>query len=405
MAIQSDHALMALQGACDRVGRTLTLDSRSTPAAPGVRQLLDDAKAANPELVDELLVRSPDEPHRAALLLAAERVGATRRRNADLAYGAPEELIDELRVVQKSLAAAGARRQAYGELQDLIWQVESFGFHLAELEVRQHSAVHAEAVAEVRAGGERSERTEEVLATFRVMAQIQQRFGARACQRYVVSFTQSVEDVAAVYELARAALGEREIVLDVVPLFETGDDLQNSVDVLEAVIALPEVRRRLSATGRRFEVMLGYSDSAKDVGPVSATLALYQAQDRLTSWASKHALRLTMFHGRGGALGRGGGPVNRAVLAQAPGSVAGRFKVTEQGEVVFARYGNPMIARRHMEQVASAVLLASTPAVEEKAQQAPVKILFPMIMFILPCLFIVVVGPAGIQIAGFFSSR
>jgi phosphoenolpyruvate carboxylase len=119
--------------------------------------------------------------------------------------------------------------------------------------------------------------------------------------------------------------------------------------------------------------MLGYSDSAKDVGPVSATLALYDAQARLTAWAGRHALRLTLFHGRGGALGRGGGPANRAVLAQAPGSVAGRFKVTEQGEVVFARYGDPVIARRHIEQVASAVLLASTPAVEDRARDAAVR--------------------------------
>ena len=116
--------------------------------------------------------------------------------------------------------------------------------------------------------------------------------------------------------------------------------------------------------------MLGYSDSAKDVGPVSATLALYDAQARLVGWASRHAIRLTLFHGRGGALGRGGGPANRAVLAQAPGSVAGRFKVTEQGEVIFARYGDPLIARRHIEQVAAAILLASTPAVENRAREA-----------------------------------
>ncbi len=105
-------------------------------------------------------------------------------------------------------------------------------------------------------------------------------------------------------------------------------------------------------------------------GPVSATFALYDAQARLAAWASRHAIRLTLFHGRGGARGRGGGPANRAVLAQAPGSVAGRFKVTEQGEVFFARYGDPVIARRHIEQVAAAVLLASTPAVEDRAREA-----------------------------------
>ncbi len=186
----------------------------------------------------------------------------------------------------------------------------------------------------------------------------------------MVSFTQSADDVAAVYELARQALDGRALVLDVVPLFETGEDLARCIEVLDGVIAMPETKRRLTATGRRLEVMLGYSDSAKDVGPVSATLALYDAQARLAAWAGRHAIRLTLFHGRGGALGRGGGPANRAVLAQAPGSVAGRFKVTEQGEVIFARYGDPVIARRHIEQVAAAVLLASTPAVEDRAREA-----------------------------------
>jgi phosphoenolpyruvate carboxylase len=373
MSIQADHVLTALEAACRRVGSALTVGARSTPPSVAVRRLLDDAAAVQPELVEDVVLRSPDEPHRAAVLLAAERVAATRRRDADLAYASPAELLADLRIVQNSLAAAGAPRQAYGELQSLIWQVESFGFHLAEMEIRQHSKVHAAALEEIRASDHLSDATEEVLATLRVVAQLQQRFGVDACRRYVVSFTQSASDVAAVYELARHALGDRDIVLDVVPLFETGEDLEHSVDTLEEIIALPDVRRRLSATGRRYEVMLGYSDSAKDVGPVSATLALYEAQDRLTSWAAKHALRLTLFHGRGGALGRGGGPVNRAVQAQAPGSVAGRFKVTEQGEVVFARYGNPMIARRHIEQVASAVLLASTPAVEERAQAAAIE--------------------------------
>jgi phosphoenolpyruvate carboxylase len=118
------------------------------------------------------------------------------------------------------------------------------------------------------------------------------------------------------------------------------------------------------------EVMLGYSDSAKQLGPTTATLKLYDTQAALAAWADRHDVKLTMFHGRGGALGRGGGPANRAVLAQAPGSVAGRFKVTEQGEVIFARYGHAEIARRHVEQVTNAVLLASTPAVQERALAA-----------------------------------
>jgi len=142
------------------------------------------------------------------------------------------------------------------------------------------------------------------------------------------------------------------------------------VDVLEEMVALPEVRERLAETGGRLEVMLGYSDSSKDVGPVSANLGLYDAQARITAWARRHGFTLTLFHGRGGALGRGGGPANRAVLAQPPGSVDGRFKLTEQGEVIFARYGDPDIAMRHIEQVAAATLLAGAPSVEERNARA-----------------------------------
>jgi phosphoenolpyruvate carboxylase len=370
MQIQADHVLRALEYATDALGRALTLDSATTPPSAPVRRILEDARAQNPELIADIETRSPSEPHRQLLLLAARRLAATRSRDADLGYPRCEDYLRELRVLQDSLVTAGAVRQAYGDLQTLIWQTQSFGFHLAELEIRQHSSVHARALEEVLAGGELSGQTEEVLATLRVVGQIQQRFGPEACRRYVVSFTRTAADIAAVYELADTALDGRPIDLDVVPLFETGEDLLHSVDVLEQALQLTRVRHRLTANDRRFEVMLGYSDSAKDVGPVSATLALYDAQARITAWAQRNNVRLTLFHGRGGALGRGGGPANRAVLAQAPGSVGGRFKLTEQGEAIPARYGNTAIAHRHIEQVAAATLLASTPAVEERAAKA-----------------------------------
>jgi phosphoenolpyruvate carboxylase len=181
-----------------------------------------------------------------------------------------------------------------------------------------------------------------------------------------VSFCSSAADLAAVPALARAALGDRDLRLSVVPLFETGDDLARCTDVLDEWLALPGAAASLDGRGRRLEVMLGYSDSAKDVGPLAATLQLYDAQAALAAWAARHDVRLTLFHGRGGSLGRGGGPVNRAILAQPPGSVAHRFKVTEQGEVIFARYGNPRIAVRHLEQVTSAVLLADTEQVADR---------------------------------------
>jgi phosphoenolpyruvate carboxylase len=370
MQIQADHVLRALEQATEVLGRALTLDAGTTPPSAPVRRILEDARAVNPELIADIESRSPAEPHRQLLLLAARRLAATRARDADFGYPRAADFLHELKVLQDSLVTAGAPRQAYGDLQQLIWQVNSFGFHLAELEVRQHSSVHAKALEEVLGGGELSDQTEEVLATLRVIGQIQQRFGPEACRRYVVSFTRNAGDLAAVYELADAALDGRPIELDVVPLFETGEDLQNSVEVLDNAIQLTRVRHRLTANDRRFEVMLGYSDSAKDVGPVSATLALYDAQARITAWAQRNAIRLTLFHGRGGALGRGGGPANRAVLAQAPGSVAGRFKLTEQGEAIPARYGSAPIAQRHIEQVTAATLLASTPAIEERATVA-----------------------------------
>ncbi len=200
-------------------------------------------------------------------------------------------------------------RQSYGELQHLIWQAETFGFHLAWLEVRQHSQVHARALAELRGGGDLSPMTREVLETIRVIAWIQHRFGFEACHRYIISFTTSATDVAAVYELARYAFPDGGgPVLEVVPLFESGDDLAAAPSVLSGMLELDPVQR--AAGGERrgsLEVMLGYSDSAKELGPASATLRLFEAQAALASWAAAHDVNLTLFHGRGGAIGRGGG--------------------------------------------------------------------------------------------------
>jgi len=332
MTIQSEHALLALEAVATRVGRSLTVDVETTPPSAALRHRL---------------ARPSAEPHRELLLDAARRIRATRM-GEDGAYGCARDLLTDLRTVQDSLVAAGATRLASGELQHLIWQAETFGFYLAELEVRQHSTM-------LRDG------QSDTLDLLRTIASLQTRFGVESCSRFVVSFTRGAGDIAAVYELARRAAPDGPPVLDVVPLFETLDDLSHATRVLDEMLELEPVRRRIRANGRRIEVMLGYSDSAKEAGPLSATLSLHDAQAALTQWARDNRLDLTIFHGRGGALGRGGGPANRAVRAQAPGSVNGHFKVTEQGEVIFARYGNRAIAQRHLEQVTSAVLEASVP--------------------------------------------
>jgi len=371
-AIASEHVLLGLERTANRVGRNLTLDATTTPPTDALLALWQRLRSADEDAAREIAKRSPNEPHRRILLLIARRIAATRTRDADLAYRDPAQLLDELTIVQQSLVSAGASRHAYGQLQQFIWQVETFGFHLAELEVRQHSAIHRKVLAEVESGGALSEVAEEALEVVRAIAQIQKRYGPRAAGRYIVSFTQSAEDLANVHRLARAAVGPNGTppVLDVIPLFETFADLQAAPGILAEIVEHPDFAARLDATGRRLEVMLGYSDSSKDVGPVGATLALYQAQREIAQWARDNDITLTLFHGRGGALGRGGGPANSAILAQPPHSVDGRFKLTEQGEVIFARYGDRDIAMRHIDQVAAAVLLASSPSIENRNEDA-----------------------------------
>ena len=371
-AIASEHVLLGLERTIGRIGRTLTLDAGGTSPSAALNSLWRRLEDADEDAASDIAQRSPNEPHRRIMLLIARKVAATRTRDADLGYRDPDQLLADLRIVQESLVQAGAPRQAYGDLQELVWQVQTYGFHLAELEVRQHSAVHAKVLAELDGGGEVSAQTEDVLDVFRAIAHIQQRFGPRAAGRYIVSFTRSADDLAAVHRLARYAVGSDGIppVLDVIPLFETFADLQAAPDILAEIAAHPDFAARLDATGRRLEVMLGYSDSSKDVGPVAANLALYRAQAEIAAWAASEDIVLTLFHGRGGALGRGGGPANSAVLAQPPHSVDGRFKLTEQGEVIFARYGDPAIAMRHIDQVAAAVLLASAPSNEQRNREA-----------------------------------
>jgi phosphoenolpyruvate carboxylase len=402
MAIQANHVLRGLEAVARRVGHALTASAASTPPSPELLASVARDAAAFPGRAAAIVKRWPDEPHLQKLLLAAERLAATRagllgeaEPAADRVYRDAGELLADVRLVQESLVAAGAARLAYGELQHLAWQVETFGFHLASLEVRQHAAAHAEALAELApdavgeaaaldrlavegwpdpapAGGDA---TAEVLATLRVMAEVQDRFGSDACRRYVVSFSRSAADLAGVRALARLAVHDGRLDLDVVPLFESRADLERACGVLDDYLALPGPAAWLERRGRRLEVMLGYSDSAKDAGFLAANLALYKAQGGLAAWAAARGIDLVLFHGRGGALGRGGGPAGRAVRGQAPGSVAGRFKVTEQGEVIYARYGNLAIGHRHLEQVTNAVLGASTPGAQAALAAAEARFL------------------------------
>lgn len=367
------HMVSTLEDKCRRVGRNLTLDVEHATPSDELVNLWNHQVEMSEMLTSSAEIISDSEPHRAVMLVMADRLAATVQRKHDTMYKSCDEFLADLYVVQRSLAAAGAKRAAYGPVQTLIWQTETFGFHMVEMEFRQHSLVHTRALNDIHEHGRNGERgpldamTREVLDTFRAIGSIQKRYGAKMARRYIISFTKSAQHVADVYELNRLAFAHAEDVptLDVIPLFEQLEDLENCVDVLNDMLKLPEVQARLAETGRKMEVMLGYSDSSKDAGPTTATLALHSAQERIAKWAKENDIDLVLMHGRGGAVGRGGGPANRAVLAQPAGSVNCFFKVTEQGEVIFARYGNPVLAQRHIESVAGATLLQSAPSVEE----------------------------------------
>ena len=331
----SDHVIAALEEATRTVGRNLTMEAETTPPSAELKSLWSHQKEMSERLTDKAALISTKEMHRAVMLVMADRLHYTIERDADLMYHSCDDFLADLKVVQRSLAAA--KRSAYGPLQDLIWQTETFGFHMVEMEFRQHSVVHARALADIREHGLHGERgelqpmTHEVLDTFRALGAIQKRNGLKAARRYIISFTKSAQNIKDVYELNRLAFSHPEDVptIDVIPLFEQLEDLQNSVDVLEEMIKIPEVQARLKATGNKLEVMLGYSDSSKDAGPTSATLALHSAQERIAKWAESHDIDLTLFHGRGGAVGRGGGPPhtrNRSVPSSAASSSPSRAR-------------------------------------------------------------------------------
>ncbi|NWJ95123.1 MAG: phosphoenolpyruvate carboxylase [Chloroflexi bacterium] len=309
-------------------------------------------------------------------------------------YHTPEELLADLAVLDESLRINGGQRIADGLLANFITQVQVFGFHLAGLEVRQHSKRHAQALTEIFARygvcgdyaalpeAERfallerevanprpllpplldfSPTTNETVEIFRVMKRMQQEVSHEICENYVISFTHQPSDVLAVVLLAKEAglWSADSSLVHIVPLFESVEDLQQAPAMMLKLFHVPLYRAGLDSFHGLQEIMIGYSDSNKDGGFLTSNWELYKAQHTLAEMCKTEGVDLRLFHGRGGAIGRGGGPANRAIMAQPHGSLGGRLKMTEQGEVVFARYSNPRIAHRHLEQVTNAVLRAS----------------------------------------------
>jgi phosphoenolpyruvate carboxylase len=247
-------------------------------------------------------------------------------------------------------------------VQRLLRRVETFGFHLATIDLRQHSQVHRAVLAALSQGAAPDAQATRVLEVFRAIGAARSRFGERAVGLYIISMAEGADDVLAVLELARraglVASGNR-VPLDVAPLFETVADLERAPAILEELLNDPGYREHLGARGMRQVVMIGYSDSNKDAGIAASRWALQQAQTALVEITERSGVDLTFFHGRGGTVSRGGGKISNAILSAPRGSVRGRLRVTEQGEVINAKYGLRGIAMRTLEQTVSAVALAT----------------------------------------------
>jgi phosphoenolpyruvate carboxylase len=358
--IHADHVLHGHEAVATRLAQTIAAKIRG-PRVPSalVSRLRSDARTL-PDLARALDARFPDEPIRQRFAFIAERLRRTRERltlggAVPYAGGYPNAaaLLDELGELQEALVEVGLARSAWGEVQDFVWQVETFGFHLASLEIRQHADVHRRALA--TSGADAQLRTE-VIDTIRALDRIQRDHGPAAASHYVVSFTSSERDVIDVLTLAEQALDGNEPAIDVVPLFESSDALRSAGAIVGALFEDPRYRAHLRGRGDRQEVMLGYSDSNKESGYVAANWLLHRAQAAIAEAGRRAGIEITLFHGRGGAIGRGGGELELAVSAQPPGSVDGRLKVTEQGEVVWTRYGDPELGLEHLEALTSAAI-------------------------------------------------
>jgi len=398
LAMQSGRILRFYLDELKALGGELSLDGRLVEVSEELRSLAERS-------ADEAAYRR-SEPYRRAITGISARLAATA---ASLhpsqsiepdgqvePYASPQSLLADLDILHGSLVANGSATIARGRLRRLRRAVAVFGFHLAEIDLRQNSDVHERCiddVFEIAAPGTgysgmpekrrvdvlRAElrtarpltapslpyapETAGELAIVRATAEAHRRYGAACVPHYVISKAEGVSDILEVALLLREAGLQRPrdggLDLDIVPLFETIEDLRNCGPVMDQLLGLPEYGRLLAGRGRVQEVMLGYSDSNKDGGFLTSGWELYKAEIALIDVFRKHDVRLRLFHGRGGSVGRGGGPSYHAILAQPGGAVQGTIRITEQGEVISSKYSNPEIGRHNLEILAAATLEAT----------------------------------------------
>ena len=346
-----------------------------------------------PELAARLRRQNAGEPYRQLVILMRERVRATRRGKAN-AYESASELLSDLKHIAAALREQSANMIVGGDLHDVIRLVEVFGFEFSKLDIREHAKRHAQALDEAL----RASRVEEnyleldeearqallireindprplipldldtlpetarqVVETFRKIRHLQRHGFPDALQTYIISGTDAASDMLEVLLLMKetrlASDGGKDAKLRIAPLFEEGETLAASRETMQTMLDYPEYRTALESAGGVQEIMIGYSDSNKDVGYLASTWRLQLAQRRLALFLEEQRVNYVFFHGRGGSIGRGGGPTNVAILALPSGTVNGRIKMTEQGEVISTRYSTEQIAHRELELTIGAIL-------------------------------------------------
>jgi phosphoenolpyruvate carboxylase len=369
-----DHYIAAAMELMDR----LSPSARQATVSPALLDALKRYAERMTAVAMKNPTRATDEVYRCFLDYVLERL--RRARNEPLhtdAYHVAAEFAADLKLMRESLEANGGQRLARRLLDPLLRQVNTFGFHLHSLDIRQHARVHSRAVAELQNGAKlcenvdearldsTSDATRQLLETLRAVAELKREFPPVAIRSYVISGASNVTDILSTIWLARLCGVRVEATADgsdpglmPVPLFESIEDLRNCPQVCRRLWTLPAYEPLLDSWGRHQEVMLGYSDSNKDGGMLTSTWEIYKAHRALHEVADECRVKLQLFHGRGGTVGRGGGPTHRAIVAQPIGAFTGSLKITEQGEVLNWKYSDPVLAERNLELMVAASLEA-----------------------------------------------
>ena len=397
--VGADTIAAALRGSRDQVmdryvaevgalAGLLTQTSNLVDVAPELLRRIEHYQKLLPSAAAAAIrPRHANMPYRVLLLLMRARLRATQRGEPG-SYRNADEFVADVALIGDSLIGNKGLHAGWFAVRRLLWRARTFGFHLARLDLRQDSRIHAQAIAALLGDADWPQRDAQTqadvlrgyagrtlafgnsedatikrcLAVFAQLGEAVEAYGNDAVGLYIISMAQRAADVLAVLALARKAGftdARGNVPLDVAPLFETVDDLRNGPDTLRALLADPVYRAHLAVRGDRQYLMLGYSDSGKDGGTVASRWGLQRAQVELLEVAQQAGIRVVFFHGRGGSASRGGGKIAPALMASPRGSVAGTLRVTEQGEVIHRKFGIRALALRTLEQTASAVMLAS----------------------------------------------